>query len=89
MSVTCPTTIGVREPRSPSPAASRPAGQRPRYADLLRRATPVMCRTALVTVLALGSTLGTPAFQTKSEEGNTTTTRTVIEQSPAQARAGL
>ncbi|TFD87831.1 hypothetical protein [Cryobacterium serini] len=66
----------------------RPAGQRSRYADLLRRAAPVMGRTALVTVLALGSTLGTPAFQSQSEEGNTTTSRTVIEKSPVQARVG-
>ncbi|WP_104193478.1 hypothetical protein [Cryobacterium sp. Y82] len=84
-------TIAVLSPPTMTGQAdtdARPAGQRPRYADLLRRAAPVMGRTVLVTVLALGSTLGTPAFQTQSEEENTTTSRTVIEKSPVQARVG-
>lgn len=88
-------TIAVLSPptmNSQTDIDARPAGQRPRYGDVLRRAAPVMGRTALVTVLALGSTLGTPAFQSQSqsqsEEGNTTTSSTVIEKSPVQARVG-
>ena len=62
---------------------------RPRYANSLRRDTSTIRHTALVIVLALGSTLGTPAFSTKSVEGNSmTTTVTVTEQSPAPARVG-
>ncbi|TFD09995.1 hypothetical protein E3T35_13410 [Cryobacterium sp. TMT1-2-2] len=69
-------------------AHAHPASQGSRYAQSLRAVTPVMRRTGLVIVLALGATLGTPAFAMESLEGSATT-MTVTEQFPSQARVGL
>ncbi|MDJ0375947.1 hypothetical protein QMF22_00410 [Cryobacterium sp. PH31-L1] len=69
-------------------ADARPASQGSRYAQPLREVTPVIRRTGLVILLALGATLGTPAFAMETPEG-TTTTVTITEQYPRQARVGL
>ncbi|TFD63566.1 Ig-like domain-containing protein [Cryobacterium ruanii] len=59
-------------------------GLRSRYADFLRRATPAMRRTAMVTVLALCSTfVATPAFAT-----TTTTPTTMAVYELNQSRVG-
>ena len=83
--------IAVLSPPSPTDrtdaavSAAR-VGLRSRYADFLRRATPAMRRTAMVTVLALCSTLvATPAF---AAQGGTVTEMTVYEMNPGQARIG-
>ncbi|WP_105035245.1 hypothetical protein [Cryobacterium aureum] len=83
--------IAVLSPPSPTDrtdatvSAAR-VGLRSRYADFLRRATPAMRRTAMVTVLALCSTLvATPAF---AVQGGTVTEMTVYEMNPGQARIG-